>query len=552
VHLLGFWVMCRALHTLSAPLPAPFPHAHFARARAPSLPSHLRALTIALQSWANSRALSFWPRAMSNQLSYRCKHCAVLEEICALRRKLGLVITVYVPGHRGMVPNEYVDAVAKAFTHDAVDENIARRVAKSVRTRPCIYVEGEAQGLCMRTVYAAALRGVQRWAVAQLRPKAANGMLAGIEGKVWDEVVTHTGHARAPKRRKEEDDAHDEPEIYRRLVRHTYTVTDGDGGACGIASGYRIGRHALAEHSCTWQQHLRCAGGCGERADLQHVAMGRCRVAVGRDVYVQKLHECLDAIVKRLPQAAKPTRTAPMREWQCPAKMQILHARRGIRTDITKPVIPEDWQALRATIAGIIPRPIALGSMKQRERKHAEGRVSEAISELQRLVHAAMIGRWDTMGEARRADDAERAQDALWCKAVQEAEAKEAARQARMHEETMQAAASMRAARAAQRTGEVEADRRATARGGDAVAHTRDMRGRLTATNPTACERNCDERARMAVCTFCAAHIHSTCAMRAKMGRKARPGARHATDCKNVSECAKRVCTPYGRRARAA
>ena len=127
---------------------------------------------------------------------------AVLEEICSIRRRLDIVVVMYVPGHRGVVANEYADAVAKAYTNDEVDGDITRRVAAAVRTRPCVYEEGEAPGLCMRTVYAAALRGAQNWAVRQMRSTATHGILAGAdESNVWSEVVAHTGHARAPKRR---------------------------------------------------------------------------------------------------------------------------------------------------------------------------------------------------------------------------------------------------------------------------------------------------------------------------------------------------------------
>ena len=342
---------------------------------------------------------------------------------------------MYVPGHRGVVANEYADAVAKAYTNDEVDGDITRRVAAAVRTRPCVYEEGEAPGLCMRTVYAAALRGAQNWAVRQMRSTATHGILAGAdESNVWSEVVAHTGHARAPKRRgdKGQTGEHDTEEQYKRMTRSTYTAVDGDGGTCGVASGYRIGRHTLAEHSCTWHRHLMCVGGCGTCADLEHVTTGQCKAMAGLNVYCTNVTNCLDALAKRLPKPEKPSTTAPMRNWMCPARTTVLQAKRAIAAKMEETVRQEDWRALRTVIAGVLPEPIALQTLSQRERRRAAERVSEAVYELQRVVHAALLGRWEATSEWRRAADAARAEDAQWCKLADEAEAEEAARHARM------------------------------------------------------------------------------------------------------------------------
>ena len=74
----------------------------------------------------------------------------------------------------------------------------------------------------------------------------------------------------------------------------------------------------------------------------------------------------------------------------------------------------EDWQALRKVIAGVLPEPIALQTLRQRDQKRAAERASEAICELQRVVHEALLGRWEATGERRRAADAARAEDASW------------------------------------------------------------------------------------------------------------------------------------------
>ena len=298
------------------------------------------------------------------------------------------------------------------------------------------------------------------------------------------------------------------------MTRSTYTAVDGDGGACGVASGYRIGRHTLAEHSCAWHRHLMCVGGCGTCADLEHVTTGQCKAMVGRDVYCTNVANCLDALAKRLPKPEKPSAATPMRDWMCPARTTVLQAKRGITAKMGETVRQEDWQALRKVIAGVLPEPIALQTLRQRDQKRAAERASEAICELQRVVHEALLGRWEATGERRRAADAARAEDAQWCKLADEADAAEAARHARMQVETKRAEDSVRAAEAASAQTRVEADRRASARQGDAMARTRAARqGRDGEDAPAACPRDCDERARRVVCASCASHLHQICDM---------------------------------------
>eukprot|EP00966_Prymnesium_polylepis_P153166 3538131-Prymnesium_polylepis.1 len=48
----------------------------------------------------------------------------LLEEICAHRRRLRIVVTMFVPGHSGVSANEDADFVAKAHIDDEPDELI--------------------------------------------------------------------------------------------------------------------------------------------------------------------------------------------------------------------------------------------------------------------------------------------------------------------------------------------------------------------------------------------------------------------------------------------
>ena len=66
---------------------------------------------------------------------------ALLEEICAHRRRLGIVVMMYTPGHSGISANEYADMAAKAHVMDEPNE-MAGMNERHVRTRPCVYARG--------------------------------------------------------------------------------------------------------------------------------------------------------------------------------------------------------------------------------------------------------------------------------------------------------------------------------------------------------------------------------------------------------------------------
>ena len=64
---------------------------------------------------------------------------AMLEAICAVRKRLERVVLVWVPGHRGVSPNEMADVAAGAHLGEQVAGDITRRVARDVQTRDCLY-----------------------------------------------------------------------------------------------------------------------------------------------------------------------------------------------------------------------------------------------------------------------------------------------------------------------------------------------------------------------------------------------------------------------------
>ena len=60
--------------------------------------------------------------------------CGITEAICRVRARLGRVVMVYCPAHRGIAGNEYADAVAQA--HLGMEaEDTAAEVASQVEVR---------------------------------------------------------------------------------------------------------------------------------------------------------------------------------------------------------------------------------------------------------------------------------------------------------------------------------------------------------------------------------------------------------------------------------
>ena len=60
---------------------------------------------------------------------------AMLEAICAVRKRLERVVFLWVPGHRGVAPNEMADVAAGAHLGEQAAGDITRRVARDVQTR---------------------------------------------------------------------------------------------------------------------------------------------------------------------------------------------------------------------------------------------------------------------------------------------------------------------------------------------------------------------------------------------------------------------------------
>ena len=164
-------------------------------------------------------------------------------------------------------------------------------------------------------------------------------MAGARQDRVWTEVMVRMGHASGRSRRAVRGESR--PSRSEAVV----TAQDGDGGVCGVASGFRSGRHYAAEQSFPWTRHLCCDMGCGVRADLQHVTLGWCAGMMGADVYRAHVRTCLAALLKRIPKPREPTVCTPMCEWQCPARIMVITAQKAMREELQARGWASEWSA---------------------------------------------------------------------------------------------------------------------------------------------------------------------------------------------------------------
>jgi hypothetical protein len=136
---------------------------------------------------------------------------AMLEAICKCRAQLGRVVIMYTPGHSGVSPNEYADAIAKAYTQDKVEAGITADIAAHVTTRPCIYEHvTKAQGLRQGRIYQEASREAAKWACADIATRSTcTSYLSSSEeeGAIWKELVQEVGNGGMVE---EDQDDHEE------------------------------------------------------------------------------------------------------------------------------------------------------------------------------------------------------------------------------------------------------------------------------------------------------------------------------------------------------
>ena len=311
------------------------------------------------------------------------------------------------------------------------------------------------------------------------------------------------------------------------------------GGVCGIAHGARIGVHSRAEHSERWMQHRKCAMACRERADMRHVITAKCTGCKNRHAYYKHIKRYLKKLEMAVPKSKhKAAMDTPMRLWVCECRViirQALSAIQKLRTD--KRESDEEWEALRAIIAGVLPISKRVKEMREEhaqegKRRKIEQRVAEVITAMQGEVMRMMEERWERTRQARAVEKREAEEDDEMVRLTAELERRET--ELRAQHERHEAARQERAEATARERG-----RRAAAREGQAVAMTRTMEERERDARDE-CAYECNRRTQR-ICVSCRIRIQTMCAdCRIQHGLK--QSAKMCTACRRETAGACAVC----------
>ena len=375
---------------------------------------------------------------------------AMLEEAAVLRAKIaragGMVVFVWCPAHRGISPNAMADAAAKAHLNERVEEGIARRVARGVWSRPCVWAkrgEGGVEELRDDSIYRTAKQEGAEWARREVAQRSTRGILPSraAVGNLWADLVKLVGRGEMRVEKGGEDDGEslDEGSGQSR-ERGARDGSEDLQGLRGVARrmrmvyGLRVGVVEGVEHDAAWERRLGvegtrmerealrgCVGGCGCAADVRHVVMGRCEGARGNAEYLSAMRRRMSEVAKSVP-APKLTRQTPLREW-CPCVRAVRLAcaafaaaeAGGRETD-------GQWAAVCCVLSGALPRPEAApgdDSDDKRARVFAATtqRVVQRVLEAVQEVCLYVDGRWEVMREVRHATHQE---DEAWWRSVVE------------------------------------------------------------------------------------------------------------------------------------
>ena len=134
----------------------------------------------------------------------------------------------------------------------------------------------------------------------------------------------------------------------------------------------------------------------------------------------QLMAEIEHTIPKAVPEA---TRAMPMTGWQCPCRITVLTAQRAFKqaTD-NHECTNEEWNAVRAVLAGVLPKSRGAEAGTEEERIDTERRLGDAIIRAQHKAMDTMAGRWHDMTEARETAETELAHDKQIHEAVTQVE----------------------------------------------------------------------------------------------------------------------------------
>ena len=360
---------------------------------------------------------------------------AMLEAICTAREALQLVVTMYVPAHRGNWANGVADAAAKAGTGRAHGD-ISERILAGVRWRVTVQTieERDEEGRAhhevwddrafktMREATGWWIRGEERRRLAPHHDtrmvdveKIGRPWAPTTPGRRWEAVWESTGAgARVEKEANEEGDEEDEngdTDVEKRRVgvamaARAYDVweltegrtweqlsTSGSQGCpacCGKRNGWGWVMD-LGDQECR-RKWVGPAGQEATEATAQHVLCGSCTGDEEAPRRRTELIQCMRAIQRATQTTVRRSRQTTGGRKRLPTAKGDGGAYGSVRRMVAialKAVHSKEWdqrsaEAFRRTMAGDMPAPDQ--DEGEAQRKGAARRVSSAVRQLQHAV----------------------------------------------------------------------------------------------------------------------------------------------------------------------
>ena len=186
----------------------------------------------------------------------RGDRAGLLEAICRVRAQLGLVVTVWVPAHKGVSPNEMADCAAKAYLGEEWVEDVTHQVADLVDARPYLNERrvGEKWDLADRRPFAEHRRRACESARREVGRDVPPGRAMAGRVATWADVARRSFERKPP----EGSDGTPQVETWEDLQEHNACV--------GVMLQLRVGEVLELRHERMWQREVNAEGAAGGAA----------------------------------------------------------------------------------------------------------------------------------------------------------------------------------------------------------------------------------------------------------------------------------------------
>ena len=175
-----------------------------------------------------------------------------------------MVVTMWVPGHRGVSCNEYADAIAKYHAGKGVDWDGIRCMLDYVQHRVVEYGHDQAGGEWCPTnrgVYRDAKAQTMEWVRTKLDATRARMLMGMAAEDMWTEVMTRTTEGCNTARRRAERKDKEGNKSCRDGGRAAPPTAATDGGEVGHAEKAEVAADAALRKVRAWEERVSLAYG---------------------------------------------------------------------------------------------------------------------------------------------------------------------------------------------------------------------------------------------------------------------------------------------------